>query len=184
MTLQNEKCIITITTDSTYAIQSSDNKQYDFEYNPGNYKRHNWANAFSIHIDLFYKEYKIALVGEYSSDSLGCATLNGDILTVMKGCSISQINIITGELILYKTFECYGSTFGIYSIPNGYIIWGELEIIRLDLSFEKIWSFMGRDIFVSQTNTSPFVIHENSIKLYDWEGNYYELDFDGKQITA
>jgi hypothetical protein len=63
------------------------------------------VNAFSIHIDLFYKEYNIALVGEYSSDSCDCAILNGDILTVMKGCSISQINIITGGLILYKTFE-------------------------------------------------------------------------------
>jgi hypothetical protein len=184
MILKNALCEINITSDSTYSVRSADNRHYDLEYNPGEYTRGDWYDAFSIHIDLFYKEYDVALVGEPSSDPCISAMLNDDILTVMKGSSISQINVVTGKLTLYKRFDCYGCTFGIYSIPNGYIVWGELEILRLDLNFEKIWSFMGRDIFVSQSDDSPFVLCEETIKLHDWEGNYYELDFDGNEITS
>ena len=52
----------------------------------------------------------------------------------------------------------------------------------LDLDFKKQWSFSGKDIFVSISNREPFTIRENLICLYDFENNYYEIDFNGKQI--
>ena len=67
---------------------------------------------------------------------------------------------------------------------NGYIVYGEIEIIMLDLDFNKVWGFTGRDIFVSQTRKNAFVLGENSIELYDWENNYYELDFNGNLICG
>ena len=184
MIIKNEICEINITSDPTYSVRSTDNRHYDFEYDPGCHTRSDWYSAFSIHINLFYKEYDIVLVGENSSDPSNCAILKDNTLTIMMENSISQINVVNGELTLYKRFDCFGSTFGLYPISNGYIVWGELEILRLDLNFEKIWSFMGRDIFVSQSGNSPFVLGEKTIKLHDWEGNYYELDFDGKLIVS
>ena len=53
----------------------------------------------------------------------------------------------------------------------------------LDFDFCKKWSFSGRDIFVSQFREKPFEICDNLIRLYDWEDNYYEIDFDGNLLT-
>lgn len=52
--------------------------------------------------------------------------------------------------------------------------------LQLDFDFNKVWSFMGKDIFVSQTQKEAFILCENSIKLYDWEDNFYELDLMGR----
>lgn len=184
MKLTSEHCIIQISIDSTYTIQSADNKHYDLELNPQKYKHSDYYKVFSIHIDLFYKEIDIALIGDFYSYENDCAILNDNILTVKQGNLISQIDILKEELVLNKKFECFGCTFGIYQISNGFIIWGEMEILMLDNNLNKVWSFLGKDIFVSQTSNIPFKICKDSIKLYDWENNYYELDFSGKLIDS
>ena len=53
----------------------------------------------------------------------------------------------------------------------------------LDFDFNKKWSFSGKDIFVSMSDKKPFELCENSIKLYDFEENFYEIDFSGKLIS-
>ena len=78
--------------------------------------------------------------------------------------------------------DCFGSNFGIYRIPKGYIIYGEIEIIMLNDSFEKQWTFSGRDIFATQSSKNSFAICDNTIELFDWEDNYYKIDFDGNLI--
>ena len=93
MQLVNELCIVQITTDTAYTVQSSDNKHYDLELNPEKYTRSDFYKTFSIHIDLFYKEIDIALVGDYYSYVTDCAILNENILTIMQGSTISQIDI-------------------------------------------------------------------------------------------
>lgn len=40
--------------------------------------------------------------------------------------------------MLYKEFECFGCTFGLHRVANGYVIYGEIEIVMLDLNFDKI----------------------------------------------
>ena len=53
----------------------------------------------------------------------------------------------------------------------------------LDLEFNKVWSFSGRDIFVARTNRKSFELCDNSIKLYDFEDNYYEIGYDGNILV-
>lgn len=53
----------------------------------------------------------------------------------------------------------------------------------LDFNFNKKWSFSGRDVFVSVSRRKPFELCENSIKLYDFEDNFYEIDFMGNLIS-
>lgn len=182
MKLKNELCSVEISIDTTYTVQSSDNRRYDLEWNPKNYKHNDYYKTFAIHIDLFNSEIDVALVGDFYSYDSNCAVLDGKVLTIMQNKAISQICVDDGALILHKEFECYGSTFGLYRVANGYVIYGELEIVMLDLNFDKIWEFSGRDIFVSQTREHVFVLGEHSIKLYDWEDNYYEIDYTGKLI--
>ena len=44
---------------------------------------------------------------------------------------------------------------------------------------EKQWTFSGKDIFVTQSTKKPFVILDDAIELFDWENNYYKIDFKG-----
>lgn len=183
MNLKNELCSVEISIDTTYSVQSSDNsRHYDLELNPKNYKHNDCYKTFAIHIDLFNSEIDVALVGDFYSYDYDCAVLDGKVLTIMQNNTISQIRVDDGALILHKEFECFGCTFGLYRVANGYVIYGEIEIIMLDLDFNKMWEFSGRDIFVSQTRDDVFVLGEHSIKLYDWENNYYEIDYMGKLI--
>ena len=59
------------------------------------------------------------------------------------------------------------------------MIYGEIEIIKLDNNFNIVWKFSGKDIFVSVSGKNAFEFTAGSIKLYDFEDNFYELDFDG-----
>ena len=40
------------------------------------------------------------------------------------------------------------------------------------------------DIFVSITDKTPFEIKSDRICLYDFEDNYYEIDFNGKELVG
>lgn len=103
-------------------------------------------------------------------------------LSILQNNTITQLSTKDGSLIFYKQFDYFGCNYEIYKIRKGYIIYGEVEITMLDLDFNKRWSFSGRDIFVSQSGKKAFEICDNKIKLYDWEDNYYEIDFDSKSI--
>lgn len=184
MVLRNELYIVNITVDTTYTFQSADNRPYDLELNPENYTHSGFYKTLSIHIDSFSDEIDIALIGSFYSYDTDCAVLEGDILTVMQNNFISQIDLKNVRLLLHKKFDCFGCAYGLFRVPKGFIVFGELEIVGLDLNFDRVWGFSDKDIFVSQSLKKPFEIGEASIKLYDWEDNYYELDFDGHLIRA
>lgn len=76
----------------------------------------------------------------------------------------------------------FGCNYGIFRVQNGYIIYGEIEILMLDFEFNKKWAFSGKDIFVSISGKKSFELCENSIRLYDFEDNYYEIDYMGNLI--
>ena len=179
MELSNEYCTVNIHTDQTYTLHSTDNKQYDLVLNPDYFAGNDNYKVFSIHIVLSTREYIIALVGDYQSVDASCALLDGYILTVMQNNSITQIDVRNANLLLHKKYESCGCAFAINRVQNGYIVYGEIEITCLDENFNKLWSFSGRDIFVSVSGKKPFELCEDRIKLFDFEDNYYELDFDG-----
>ena len=45
-----------------------------------------------------------------------------------------------------------------------------------------MWKLSGLDIFVSVSVMNAFELCEDSIKLYDFEDNFYEIDYDGNKI--
>lgn len=183
MILQNEICHIEIDTDETYTIGSADNRRYDVILNPAHYCHNDRTKTLSIHIDLFSGEFQIALIGPYHSYDSDCAVLEGGTLTILQDNMITQIEIANASIIRSVMLDHSGYSFAIYKVEKGYIIYGEMEIMMLDFDFKKQWSFFGRDIFVSILNRKPFAIRENRICLYDFEDNYYEIDFNGKQIV-
>ena len=53
MVLQNDICKVNISIDTTYTVESTDNKPYDLVINPRHLKHSDMYKVFSIQIDLF-----------------------------------------------------------------------------------------------------------------------------------
>ncbi len=183
MIVQNDICNIHIWVDDMYTVDSSDNKPYDLVINPRGYKQNDLYKVLALQIHLFDETICIALVGDFYSYEIDCAILDNDILTVLQNNAIVQLRVTDGTMLLYRTFDCFGYNYGIYKVKKGYIIYGEIEITMLDFDVNKKWSFSGRDIFVSLSEKRAFELCENSIKLYDFEDNFYEIDFEGKLLS-
>lgn len=88
-----------------------------------------------------------------------------------------------------KVFELYTeeegtvwTIFKVYKYRKWYIVHGEINIICYDEDFNKLWSYSGGDIFVSQDETDAFRIYGRGIWLKDFSGCTYLINFDGKCI--
>ena len=184
MILENDNCIIEIKEDETYTVDSADNSHYDIIHNPSEYKHNDYSKTLAIYVNLFSREYSIALVGSFYSYEFDCAILEDDTIIVLQNDTITVINIFDGSIVKHTQLECFGINYGIYRVKDGYIIFGEMEITMLDFDFVKKWSFSGRDIFVSISGKNTFELQENSICLYDFLDNYYEIDYNGKLIKC
>lgn len=72
--------------------------------------------------------------------------------------------------------------FQIYALENDFLVHGETEISRIDGAGKIKWRFSGSDIFVSHSGSDSFQLSDSSIQLTDFNGNHYQLDFDGKTV--
>ena len=179
--LQNNKYRIKITEDNTYTLDSTDNKNYDYVMNPHNFKRNHTYKT--LHISLSgIKNMNIALICDFNTIEYDCAILEGDTLTILLNDYIAQIDLNTVRIIGGYPLDVFGTNLSIHRLSDGYLIHGEIEIIKLDNEFNTMWKFSGKDIFASVSGKNSFEIAKNSIKLYDFLDNYYELDFDGNTI--
>ena len=82
------------------------------------------------------------------------------------------------------TLNTMTPNFEIHKVSTEFLIYGETDITMLNDKLETQWSFSGRDIFVSVSGKTPFEIKADRICLYDFEDNYYEIDFEGHEIRA
>ena len=182
MLLKCNDYIVNINVDDIYTVDSSDNRYYDVILNPCNYRHSELTKTLAIDITLPSKHYSIALVGSYLISDSDCAILENDILTVLLDQIIVQINILNGSIVQHVELDCFGCNYAIYRVKKGYIIYGECEITMLEFDFSKRWAFSGKDIFASVSGKLPFEIKDELICLYDFEDNYYEIDFEGNRI--
>ena len=183
MLIENEFYKVKINIDPVYMVDSADNRHYDIVLNPDNMKQNDFYKVLNIHVENRNKEYDIALVGGYFSYDSDCAVLEENRLTVLQDDKLTQINLNDGNIIFCKRFDSFTTNFAIYEAPCGYVVYGEMQITGLDKNFEKLWHFMGKDIFVTCSGKNPFELCENSIRLYDFEDNFYEINYDGTLLT-
>lgn len=178
---QNDRYCVKITIDETYTIDSADNKRYDYVLNPSSKRRRDMYKVLHLLVKGV-QSADIALIGDYYTYPEDCAILEDSILTVLQNDYITQIDLKTVQIIACYELDVFGTTFSIYRMADGYLIYGEIEIIKFDNNFNPVWKFSGRDIFVSISDKNAFELTEQSIKLYDFDDNFYELDFDGNII--
>lgn len=182
MKLKNEFCAITVSVNDHFSFNDPKNDRYDIIFNPQNYNSEDSVKAIEFDVNLFKERKKIAIIsfiGELEGD---IAVLEGTVLTVLQDETFLQIDVINGRIITTKPTDIFGSVFSLNKFEDDYIVHGEIEIARYDSDFNKIWSFSGKDIFASVTGGPAFEMTENSIKLYDFQDNYYEIDYNGKEI--
>jgi len=77
-----------------------------------------------------------------------------------------------------------GAVIAAYSCGEGYLLHGELEIIRLSKELTSLWAFLGNDIFVSRSgDKNALEMKPDRICVRDWRGGCYEIDYDGKLLA-
>ena len=177
--IQNSQCIVTIREITYDNLQAGIYKQI---LNPERYDSSDFAKVFSIQIRNGNHDIMLAIIGSYMSELNHCALLENQVLTLMMNEQFFRIDALNGSVIDYKVFDILGSNFAIFKTHRGYVVHGEVEILFLNENLEKAASFSGRDIFVSISGKQAFTLTKDNIQLYDFEDNYYEIDFDGKII--
>ena len=53
----------------------------------------------------------------------------------------------TGVIVQYEECDNMGGLFEIHPIDGGYLIWGEGDVFRYDLSLNRVWRFQ-EEIFL------------------------------------
>ncbi|MBR4749801.1 MAG: hypothetical protein IK083_09570 [Abditibacteriota bacterium] len=183
--LENELCSAEISVEEASGPVADLSSIYDIVLDPHGISRDPDRRVMSVRIRLKDREYTVALVADkYFDHDRNCAALRGDVMTILQCCGVTQIDVASGRILRTMAFADQASKFGIFSVNGGYLIHGELDILMLNEELEEVWSFSGRDIFVSVTGKKEFEIKEDRICLYDFEDDYYEIDFHGQLIRS
>ncbi len=184
MTLENALAKVTISIDETYFSEENTPGKYDKVFNPNDFKRSELSTVFSVQVDLRNRQYSVALIGDHNCSEENCAVLENNVLTVLQGWDVLQIDLFCAQLIKCCSLDSMAPNIGIYRVNDGYLIHGEMDITMLDDSLHKLWDFSGYDIFVSISGKKEFEIKPDRICLYDFCDNYYEVDFQGNVLSS
>ena len=179
MKLQNEKFTIDIAVINTTNCNFNDDYVVYFQENVED----EFSKTRILAIDNDETIHKIALVGDMFLYEEHCAVLEDTVLTVLQNNMLVQIDLNAYRVVRYKPIEEFGGNFELHLTPVGYLVYGESVVATYDSELNQIWRFSGKDIFAPVRDKTTFTIENDSIKLYDFEDNFYELDFNGKLIT-
>ena len=167
---------VMIQEDQTFTIDSTDNIAYQYIFNPYQYTKNDKIKVFQIDIQNQQKNIRIALIGSFYSYMQDCAILEEEVLIVLMNHVISKISLHTFQLVQSKLLKQFGTYFSIYKYKNGYVIYGEIDIVGLDTDLNIIWTYSGKDIFVTQSGEEAFKICGDTIYLIDWNGEKYQIN--------
>ena len=184
MLLQNKRYQVRITAEDGNRF---DPTAYDLIYNPLTRKRQDLPKTFFLEVHNGLQTRRIALIADVLCVETHCAVLEDHILTVLLNKEIVQLHLEDGRLLCCKVVDSFGCNWGIYLTAPGFVIYGESEITMLDRSLQKQWSVSGNDIFASLTKGMFFEIRKETIRVYDFNDTYYEIDLNGtllKEIPA
>jgi len=178
MTIFNKTYKIKIYRDDELGMGSLPGLQYDRIYNPYNIDTNDidYFSVLSVDIDS-EKNSKIAFIGILFSTGKDIAILKNDKLFVLFFSMIIEIDLHTLDIFTHDIAEY--QCFSIYEFDSGYIIHGEMEIVKLNKNLEVEWSEMGADIFVNPDRDDVFRIENDMIHVIDWDGRKYVFDKDG-----
>lgn len=187
MKISYENYEIEIREESNYTFNSTDNlRQFEKVYFEG-----------KNHEDRFYPNNKYSVIVYQDAEEISSAVIceiggktsitgktfviDGDKIWICIGDKVYCLTIPKLELVWCKKLD-YVTVFSINKLENDFIIHGELEIKRITKSGEIVWYFSGRDIWINMEGKTELQIENDRIKLFDFESNEYNINFNGKLI--
>lgn len=128
MTLENALAKVTISIDETYFSEENTPGKYDKVFNPNDFKRSELSTVFSVQVDLRNRQYSVALIGDHNCSEENCAVLENNVLTVLQGWDVLQIDLFCAQLIKCCSLDSMAPNIGIYRVNDGYLIHGEMDL--------------------------------------------------------
>jgi len=113
------------------------------------------------------------------SDSSQSVKLNENTLVLSLGTNFASFNVESQEII-WNIKPDLVAIFEFYDLEDDYLLRGELEMFRIDNNGNIKWKYAGKDIWVNNEGKKEVQIEENKIRLIDFEGNEYVIDYFGK----
>lgn len=164
-----------------YSLDSTDNKYYDSII----ILEENEFNKFiEIEVERCGDIRTVLMVVPFYTPIESFVAPHRDGLFMMLNDVLCVFSPDNAAVIKQIRINPMGIMFEVHQLEDDYILYGEMEIYRISQDLNVKWDFSGRDIFVSyQGNDSTFVMKQDRICLYDFENNYYEINFEGKLIT-
>lgn len=184
MILKNEQYTIEIIKIETPLPDDFQVSQHDLVFDPENRLSTEEDSVFDITINSHQHTQRAALVGFFS-----CvydehpAVLEGNSIVVLQEFTLTRIDLQSLRVTKHQIIDDYGMLFEIHKYQDSYVIYGETDILRVNSDFEVVWSFSGEDIFVTADEKVCFEMTADRIKLRDWNNNYYEIDYEGKEVV-
>lgn len=151
--------------------------------NLGRYTPGEFTKVVRVSSSMQGVDHSISILCSRMTELDHAAFLQEDHLILMLDEQLFRIGMKDCTIQKYKQLDIDGGTFGIYETARGYVVHGELDILMLDPDFNLLWTFTGRDIFVSVTGKTAFKRTNTTIQLYDFEDNYYEIDMNGRLLA-
>jgi len=181
--LHGDSFKVKIDKDTNFRNDSSIKPHYDVVFNLYGLDCNTSYETLSITIDFYSTEKRFAVLGSMIVTDYQIAILDGCNLILLIDDVIIVVDIKTLNLITQKELPD-GYYFSIHTYNDGYIVYGELDIIKLSNApaFEIEWTFSGNDIFVTQDDSSSFQISNELIYLKDWNEREYVVDKNGKEL--
>lgn len=182
MILSNKSYVIEITKDTEYTLFSTDNKFYNHVVQIEKYSRNDFVCAYSVSVHNTIADYKIAIIGSAYGSVENCAVLEDNRLAILIDDYMVFFDLITQNLELKIKVLDFGTGIELYAFDDGYIVNGEVDIIKVDKLGNRSWNFSGRDIWVRPDGKPSINILGDSLLLTDFQGYNYHLDKLGKEI--
>ena len=159
-----------------------ESESYDRIFDPGNNINWEFHGVFSVTITRNMQSTKLALVGSNFCNSKNCAVIDDKKLLVVMPLEIFVLDLNKANLTDFIVFnELLGFFLEIHFYKDGYLIYGEIVILKLNKMLSEEWSFGGSDIFVSMSKNPAFSIKDGLIYLEDFNGKQYIVDENGME---
>ena len=192
MKIEIDKYEIEIFDNKQYTTKSADNlRKFKYEYNGGklNDVRIYPTCQYGIIVKNIIKGVEIS--SAIICENGGATIIHEQSYFIEDGmiwiCICNKIyclNLPELSLIWFNQID-HATNFSIHPFKDDFIVHGELEVIRIKRNGEVVWSFGGRDIFVTEEEEEEevFQIKKNLIEVVSWDGYMYTIDENGKELS-
>lgn len=164
-----------------YSFDSTDNKCYDSIIVIEEKK---FNKSIEIEVEQYGEIRTVLMVVPYYTPIDSFVAPHRDGLFMMLNDVLCVFSPDNASVTKQVRINPMGTMFEVHRLENDYILYGEMEIYRISQELIVKWFFSGKDIFVRyQGNEPAFLMKQDRICLYDFEDNYYEINFEGTLIS-